>query len=248
VAGLLTLDLAVLLFVLSFANVTSEGTAKRALGHSLAILLEVDALLDDRYESLRLEASQTEEESLTLPGLPLDVSFTPEEVLAGDREAFRALLLSRAADLVHEEGVGAMRTDDSDPALLSTQGAVADGMDFLRPTPHRVLSILTIALAAAAGVLALALGLVSHGYGRVVALALSALLAATPFLILAVAVRFALRLAADSDDYLVREFVELAQELMWAPIRNGMIFTLGAGLTLVAGSLLAVWSDARRRI
>lgn len=248
-AGLLTLDLVVMLFVLSFANVTSDGAAKRALGHSLAVLLEVDALLDDHYESLRLEASQTEEESLTLPGLPLDVSFTPEEVLAGYREAFRALLLSRAADLVHEKGVGAMRTDDSDPALLSTQGAVADGMDFLRPTPHRVLSILTIALAAAAGVLALALGLVSRGYGRVVALGLSALLAAAPFLILAVAVRFTLRLAADSaDDYLVREFVELAQELMWAPIRNGMILTVGAGLTLVAGSLLAVWSDARRRI
>jgi len=248
VAGLLSADLVVLLFVLSFANVTSEGAARRALGHSLAITFEVDALLDDHYEALRLAASQTEEESLALPDLPLDVSFTPEEVLAGDREAFRALLLSRAADLVHEEGVAAMRTDDNDPALLSTQGAVAGGMDFLRPTPHRVLTVLTIALAAAAGVVALALGLVSHGYGRVVALGLSALLAAAPFLILSVAVRFALRLAAESaDDYLVREFVELAQELTWAPIRNGMIFTVGAGVTLVAGSLAALWSDARRR-
>jgi hypothetical protein len=246
--GLLTLDLVVLLFALSFANVTSDGAAKRALGHSLAVLLEVDALLDDRYEALRLEAGQTEATELTIPDLPLDVSFTPEEVLAGDREAFRALLLTRAADLVHEEGVAALRTSDADSDLLSTQGAVGEGMDFLRPTPHRVLTILTIALASAAGAITVALGLVSRGYGRLVAVGLSALLAAAPFLILAVAVRFALRMAADdADDYLVREFVTLSQELAWAPIRNGIIFSVGAGVMLAAGSALALWSDGRRR-
>lgn len=246
--GLLTLDLIVLLFVLSFANVTSAGPAKRALGHSLAILVEVDALLDDHYQALRLEAGQTQEERLTVPGLPPDISFTPDEVLAGDRETFRALLLTRAADLVHEEGVAALRTDHFDPPLLSTQGAVGNGMDFLRPTPHRILTILTIAFASAAALITAALGLVSRGYGRLVALGLSALLAAAPFLIAAVAVRFALRLAADgADDYLVREFVTLAQELTWAPIRNGMIFTMGASVTLLAGVWLALWSDARRR-
>lgn len=246
--GLLTIDLVVLLFSLSFANVTSEGAAKRALGHSLAILFEVDALLDDHYDALRLQASQTDAGTITVPDLPLDVSFTPEEVLAGDRESFRALLLQRGADLVYEEGVAALHTNDTDLSLLSTQGAVGDGMDLLRPTPHRVLTTLTIALAAAAGAIALALALVSRGYGRLVAVGLSALLAGVPFLIAAVAVRFALRLAADeADDYLVREFVTLAQDLTWAPIRNGMIFSIGAGATLLTGAWLALWSDARRR-
>jgi hypothetical protein len=248
VGALLTLDLAVLLFALSFANVTSDGAARRALGHSLAILLEVDAYLDDHYEALRLTASETDEDTVTPPDLPLDLAFTPEEVLAGDREAFRALLLGRAADLVREEGTRVLRTDDADSDLLSTQSAVGEGMDFLRPRPHRVLTIVTFALAVAAAVLALPLALVSRGYGRLVAVGLSAVLAAVPFLIAAVAVRFGLRLAADgADDYLVREFVTLAQELTWAPIRNGIIVSIGAGAMLLAGSWLAFWSDARRR-
>ena len=246
--GLLALDVVVLLFVLSFANVTAEGPAKRALGHSLAVLFEVDALLDDHYESLQLEAAQTGEESLTVPDLPLNISFTPDEVLNTDREEFRSLLLTRAADRVHKEGVSALQTDESDPAPLSLQGAVGNGMDLLRPAPHRILTILTIAFASAAGIIAFGLALVSRGYGRLVALGLTVLLAAAPFLILAVAVRFGLRLAADgADDYLVREFVTLGQELTWASIRNGMIFTVGAGVTLMAGSTLALWSDARRR-
>jgi len=242
---LLVLDMMALLFVLSFANITASGPAQRGLAHSLAVLIEIDAYLDDHYETIRQAASGTSEDPVALPDFPVQVSVTPQEVLAGDHEAFRTLLLGRAAAVIHDQGVSVMREGrDSEATFFSTQGAIRTGMDFLRPTPHRVLGYVTIGFAVAAGLLAAGLFLAARGYGRVFGPALAVLLAAAPFLILAVAVRFALRVAADGvDDYLARELLELGQELTWSPIRNGIIVSVGSGALFLAGALFARWDD-----
>jgi hypothetical protein len=242
---LLVLDTMALLFVLSFANITAEGPARRALAHSVAVLTEVDAYLDDHYETIRDEAAETEGDAVALPDFPIAVSITPQEVTEGDRDSFRALLLERAGATVHDEGVSVMREGrESEVGFFSTQGAVRTGMDFLRPTPHRVLTYVTIAFAAAAGVLAAGLVFSTGGYGRAAGLGLTVLLGAATFLILAIAVRFALRVASDGvDDYVAREFLELGQELTWAPIRNGIIFAIGGGALFLAGALLGRWDD-----
>ena len=245
--GLLILDLVLLLVVLALANVTSEGPAKRTLAQSVAILTEVDALLDANYDSLREEAAASNG-ALTLAGFPIDVPFTPEEVLGSERDGFRALLLARAADRVHEDGVATFRADrDAGIRFISTQGALRAAMDFLRPAPHGIAMALVYVFATAAAVLALGLVLATRGYGRLLAVGLSVLFAATPVLITAVAVRFAFRLTADGvDDYLAQQFFELAQELTWAPIRNGVIFCAGGATLLAAGTVLSRWSDSQQ--
>lgn len=242
---LLVLDMMALLFVLSFANITASGPAQRGLAHSIAVLAEVDGYLDDHYDEILKNANDTPEQPVTLPDFPVPVSITPQEVLAGDRDSFRALLLERAAAVTHDQGASVMREGrDSEATFFSTQGAIRTGMDVLRPTPHRILTYVTIGFAVVAGLLATGLFVSARGYGRVFGPALAVLLAAAPFLILAVAVRFALRVAADgADDYLAREFLELGQELAWAPIRNGIIFTVGSGALFLVSALLARWDD-----
>lgn len=246
--GLLILDLVLLLIVLALANVTAEGPAKRTLAQSVAILTEVDALLDANYDSLREEAALSGGD-LTLADFPIDVAFTPEEVLASDRDSFRDLLLARAADRVHQDGVATFRVDrDANIRLISTEGTLRAAMDIMRPRPHRAAT--TLLYVFAAGAVALALGLVfaTRGYGRMMALGLSVLLATTPVLITAVAMRFAFRLVADGvDDYLAQQIFELSQELAWAPIRNGIIFWAGGGILLVTGVILSRWSDGQQR-
>ena len=246
---LLVIDMFALLFVLSFANVTAEGPAQRGLAHSIAILTEVDAYLDDHYESLRAEAAEAPEEPVELAGFPVPLSFDAQDVQRGDREDFRALLLEEAARVVHADGVSVMREGrPSEVTFFSTQGAVRTGMDFLRPTPHRVLVYVSIGYAAVAGLLAAGVFLAARGYGKVIGPGLAVLFAATSFLVVAIAVRFALRVAADGvDDYLAREFLELGQELTWAPIRNGIIFAVGGGAVFLAGLVLAAWNDLRLR-
>ena len=247
--SLLVLDLLVLFFALSFAHVTAEGPAKRGLRQSIAILTEIDAYLDEHRQALREQAAQapSQGQRLAAPDFPVAVTFSAQEVLSYDRDGFRALLLSRAAEQVHDDGVSVLHVDqETDDGFFSLQGAVRNGMNFLRPHPHNVLTVVTLSLAVLASVLALGLVVTSRGFGRLLGLGVSVSLAALPFLVLAIAVRFALRLAADSqDDYLAQEFLALGQELTWAPIRNGIIFSVGGGALLLLGATLALWWDRR---
>jgi len=246
--ALLALDVVLLLIALAFANVTAAGPAQRALGQSVAILTEIDAFLDKHYEPLQLEAQQTNETMITLPDFPLAVNFTPKEITDTNRGQFRALLLTRSAALLHDDGMATFQKDRaSEIDSISPQGAVRAGLDLLRPTPHRVFVGLTIAFASIAVILVAALLLSTRGYGRLVALGFSLFVAAVPFLVFAIALRFALRVAADgADEYVAREFLQLGQELDWALIRDGIIFATGAALLLITGALLARWSDTQK--
>jgi hypothetical protein len=47
---------------------------------------------------------------------------------------------------------------------------------------------------------------------------------------------------------MTREFLRLSQELTWAPIRNGIIFSVGGAVVLVVGTALARWSDSQQRL
>ncbi len=245
--ALLAFVTAGLLCSLAFANITTEGSAKRSLAQSLAILTEVDSFLDAEYEDL-LERANATTDQVALTDFPVPVLFTAEEVLASDRARFRELLLSRAAARLHEDGASVLLEGRAgDAGFFSTEGALRRGIDILRPAPHRVSYGMTIALAVIAAGLAVALASVTRGYGRVLAVGISLSLASAPFLAFAVAVRFAFRVAADgADDYVSHEFLQLGQELAWAPIRNGIIFVVGAGITALAGSLLARMSDTRK--
>ncbi len=230
-----------LLVVLAFANVTAEGPSERTLAHSIAILTEIDAFLDEHYAVIQAEAAETNETSITVRDFPVPVVLTKSEVEELDRTQLRGLIISRAAGTVHEEGMDAFRGDTADEVdSLSTQGAVRTGLDLFRPTPHRVFVGLTIALSIIAALLAVALALSTHGWMRLAALSASVLMGSVPFLVLAIAVRFALRVAADgSDDYAAREFLHLTQELGWAAIRNGIIFTVGSAVFLAIALFLA---------
>ncbi len=245
--GLLMVDIALLLTFLALANVTAEGPAKRTLTHSIAILTEVDALLDADYEDLRIEASLSDGD-VALADFPIALSFTPQEVLESDRVSFRELLLLRAAERVHADGVDAFRSEGDDGIrLVSTEGTLRAALDFLRPAPHRVMFGITLFFAAIALLLTAGLMFATRGYGRMLAVGLSVLIAATPFLAAAVALRFALRVGADGvDDYVSQQFFQLSQELAWAPIRNGIIFCAAGGILFVTGSILCRWSDDRR--
>ena len=244
---LLVLVLLLLLLALSLAHVTAGGPAKRSLRQSIAILTEIDAFLDGHWETLREDAERAQgaNEQVSLPDFPVQVTFAPEQVLELDREAFRALLLDQSAVRVYEEGVSALQKGQStDVGFFSLQGALQNGINFQRSTPHNALTVATVMLAALAAALALTLARASQGYGRLLALGVSVLLAALLFLILAMAMRYALRLAADgADDYLARELLVLGEELAWAPIRNGIIFSAGGGVLVALGATLALWSN-----
>ena len=236
--ALLVIDLIALLFALSFAAVTARGPAERALGRSVAILTEVDAYLDGHFATIQQQANQTQEERLTLPDFPLPVSFLPAEVQHADRDQFRALLLERSAELLHDDGTAAFRQGrPSQGNTASPEGALRSGMDLMRPGPHGLFVGLTIALGLAAAFLALAIAPAARDWLSTVGL--SVLVASGLFLAFAVAVRFAFQIAAAAaDDYLAHEFLTLARQLTWAPIRDALIVMVGGAALAAAGFAL----------
>ena len=247
IGALLVLVLVTLLCSLSLSTITAEGPAKRSLRHSVAMLAEVDSYLDTHFAPLQEEARATQQEALTLPDFPLRLTFSPEEILASERTVFRALLLERAAAQLYEDGTSALRDErEASGSFFSAQGVVRQVIDLMREDLHNVFRVTTITLAIFAALLALALALETRGYGRLAGLGASLSSAAIPFLISALALRLVIRQSADSQEELfTREFLRLVQELLWAPTRIGVIFSLGGLLFLAAGISLARWSDRR---
>jgi hypothetical protein len=248
IGALLTLSTFLLLISLSTMQLTQRGPAERVLRQALLIVTEADALLDLHYDELRASADAGESAQLRLTNYPLDVTFTADEVRTMTREQFRDALLDRSAALVYEGGAAALRAEPTspEPAVFSTPGAVRVGLDALNRDTFEVLRVITFTLGALSAILAVALALVTRGYGRLAAIGLSTALAAIPFMLAAVAVRYGLRVGEDAEEeYLVRAFLKLGAEVSWIAIRNGIAFSVLTAGFLLAGLGLAMWSDAR---
>ncbi len=246
--ALTTVSIFLLLISLSAMQLTQRGPAERVLRQALLIVTEADALLDLHYDDLRTRAEAGETGPLRLTNYPLDVSFTADEARSMTRAQFRDALLARSAALVYEAGAAALRAEPTspEPSVFSTPGAVRLSLDALNRDTFEVLRVVTFTLGFASAILAVALVLVTRGYGRLAAVGLSASLAAVPFMLAAVAVRYGLRVGEDAEDeYLVRAFLNLGAEVCWVAIRNGIAFSVLSVLFLVAGLGLAMWSDAR---
>ncbi len=241
--ALLVLDIFALLCCASLASITARGPAERALGRSAGILTEVDTYLDQRFPAIQQQATETQAQQLTLPDFAVPVRFTPNEIQQADRDQFRALLLKRAAAVLHNDGASAFRQDGGkQPGAASARGTIRAAMDLLRPLPHRVLVDLSIALGLVGAVLALRL---VRGMRGLAQLGFAITAAAIAFLALAVLAWLGLRLAAAaSDDYVTHQFLTLAQQLGWAPIREGLIVMVGGAAFAAAGAFLS--PDSRR--
>lgn len=246
---LLVLSLLSLLVALGLAQLTAEGPAKRTLRRSVASLTEIDTLLDESYEELQQEAREDEEAALRLKDFPVQVSLSAEEVLELSRSELRELLLDRSAERLYDEGMSAFREEGADlgeegMGFFSTQGAVWNSLGFLRDNVHEALRVVVASLVGICLVLVLALALLGRGFGRLASVGAALSAAAIPFLVGAVAIRFALRLVSDEgEEYLVRELTRIGEEIAWIPIRDSIAFTVLGMSFLVAGTVLALWAD-----
>jgi hypothetical protein len=236
--ALLVLDIFAFLCCASLASITARGPAERALGRSAGILTEVDTYLDQRFPAIQQQAAETQAQQLTLPDFAVPVTFTPNEIQRADRDQFRALLLKRAAVVLHNDGASAFRQDGGRQAgAASAGGTIRAAIDFLRPLPHRVLVGLSIALGLLAALLAFRLVRATRGLAQ---LGFAITAAAFAFLALAVLAWLGLRLAtAATDDYVTHQSLTLARQLAWAPIRDGLIVMVGGAAFAAAGAFFS---------
>jgi hypothetical protein len=244
---LLAIDLIALLGCVSFATITAQGPSERALGRSAAILTEIDTYLDRYFPAVQQQAAQANDQRVTLPNFPLNVTFAPSEVQGASRDQFRALLLRRSGALLRRDGAAAFDQEGSSRGSRAAPGAwIRAALDLLRPRPHWA----SVGLGAALGVATIPLCFVLlAGESRrppVRALALTLFASASAFFVLAAIGWLMLRVAATaSHDYVTHQFLIVAGQLAWGPLRDGLIVMLGSLAFVVASWLLTANAGTR---
>ncbi len=242
--------LALTFISLSAWQITGETTAKPALRDALNALVEGDGVVARNYDDLqaRAEASQSGA-TLELRDYPVRIALERDEILDGSRSDISAKLLARGVDRLYGEGTDALRAEGAgdDAGRFTAAGAVGELMGFLTDDVHAILGWLTLVLAGISVALAVAFAAASRGFGRVVALGAAMIAASMPLLLGGLAAYLYARSSADADrEYLRHEFMLIAKDLAWLPVRNGLAFMVVGAVVVIAGAVAARIAGGRR--
>jgi hypothetical protein len=244
----LTAALALTFIFLSLWQVTSETSAKPALRDALNALVEGDGVVTRNYDDLqaRAEAAQADEQ-VELRDYPVSLPLTRDEALGTSVSDIRSLLLERGADRLYDDGTDALRDDEAGDGAgrFTAAGTVGELLGFLTNDAHVILGWLTLVLAGISVALAIMLVTLSRGFGRAVALGSAVAVASLPLLLSGLLAYVSAR-SDSSSEYLRHEFMLIARDLAWLPLRNGIALLLVGAIALVLGAVCARIADGYR--
>jgi len=246
---LLVSTLGFLLLSVDAAQLTAPGTAHKALRRTAASLTEIDALIAAREEMVTTSGDNAGSAASVLIGFPINVPLSTQEAQNLSSAELRDVILDRSADRLYNEGFAAFHAGaqgSTDVEILSPPGAVRYTAGLLTKDNHDMARILVAIIAGFAVVLALMLVALSRGYGRLTSIGAAVLVASLPPLLLAVAVRFVLRLASEQEgDYLTAQLYALGRDVAWLPIRNAIAFVCLGAIFLMMGLAFSILSRKR---
>jgi hypothetical protein len=232
--------LAVALFILivsvSCRQATAPGQARNVLEAGLVTLTDIDQLLADEGAAIRQAAQDSQDEHFILPGYPLDIVLTRQEVISSTNEQLRDIVLERSSALIYAEGIGAFdRTGEQDLRTFSIQGVLEYGVGQVSEDTYDRATLIAMVSLAASALAAAIVAATTSGWGRMRAVGFAAIAAGIPVVV----GFFLLRLMVDQiggDDPFISASREIANAALGVPMRNGLI-VLGAGIVVVALSV-----------
>ncbi|MGD9933608.1 MAG: hypothetical protein AB7T37_07790 [Dehalococcoidia bacterium] len=122
-AALLGLLAFVLVATLSVWQLTSGAVARQLLAEGIAALTDPDQVLAEARPLMVAAATREPSAAVTVPGYPLDVTFTSAEARTASDEDLRDLLLGRSAAIVYADGLAAFdRTGEASLGFFSREG------------------------------------------------------------------------------------------------------------------------------
>jgi hypothetical protein len=251
VGALLVIVGALWLGALSLSQLSSRPVAIPAIERGVASLTEIDQLLSLHEDDLcRLAATDA---PIEIPGYPvrgIDVRLNDIHCTDGklDRDALRALLLSKSAEQVYLHGADAFLDDSAsldDASMLSASGGIRTILASIGADMHDRTTTAAWVLGGTSAVLLLATLLLGRGVRRFAGLGLIFMLAALPMLFGAL-ILWAVLGAMDGGTGLTAQFAQITRSLLNLPIRNAFGLTL-AGAALIVPSLLIARAVQRAR-
>ena len=236
VAVLLSLSVLILVVSVSCRQVTSPGPARNVIESGIVSLTDIDQLIADDGPALRQLAIDSEG-PIVIPGYPLDVILTREEVVESSDAELRRIILERSSGLIYAKGLDAFdRTGDQSIRLFSLQGVLQFGVSQVSETTHHratFLALISLLGVAAFGAIIAATG---EGFGRMRMLGIATLLGSAPAFLFFVLVRLSLG-SIGADDPFVDGLRDTTRATIDVPVRNSLI-VLVAGLLLTASAVI----------
>lgn len=237
VVVLLAVSVFVLICSVSCRQVTAPGSARNLLEAGIVTLTDIDQLIADDAPALRQAVQDSPDQEFTIPGYPLDVLLTRNEILQSNDQQLRTLVLERSSALLYAEGLESFdRTGNRSVRRLSLQGLLeleigqVSKANYDRAT---LLSLIAVAGCALFGAIAAANG---EGWGRMRAIGMAAAAGALPVILVFFLVRLTAGAIGGGDPF-EASFRDITKSVLAVPIRNGII-VLAAGVAVVAGSVI----------
>ncbi|MCK6564955.1 MAG: hypothetical protein HUU14_05180 [Dehalococcoidia bacterium] len=222
----------VLVAAVSIRQATAPGSAIGVIEDGVAATTEIDLLLDQHLATLQEQARKDQDQTYALPGFPIEVFLTGEELLELDQAGVRDLLLRRSAHSVYDQGLKPFdRTGNQQVSFLSLQGQMDLVLGNLTGTRHSQAGMVALVAGLAFAGAAVGVLLFAEGFSGFRKLGLAVAGGAGLGLLLSGLAWFAAGLPGGNDPF-VTELRDILRSLLGVPIRD-------YGVVLIAGLLVA---------
>jgi hypothetical protein len=238
VSGLLAVGVFLLILTLSARQSTDPAPAQRLIESGIAVTTDVDGVIAENLEPLRELARGSNAQVFAIPGYPLEVFLTRDELLNRTPAQIRDLVLSRSSAVVYTQGLGAFdRTGNQSLSRFSSQGLLEFGVGQLSQSTNDRASMASLALALLVAVAACGVLAVNSGWTRVRVLGTATLVGALPGVLLFGLAWYGAGRVGGGDPF-VEDLRGIARTVVAVPLRNYVVVTALGAVLAASGILL----------
>ncbi|HMO54092.1 MAG TPA: hypothetical protein PJ994_06285 [Tepidiformaceae bacterium] len=238
VGALFAVSLFLLLFSLSARQVTQPSNAVVLLESGIAVVTDVERLIDDEGPALRQRAEQSTDQVFLIPGYPLPVAVDRAELFELDDTELIDILLSRSAAVVYDEGIGAFdATGDQSINRFSSQGVLELAVAQISERNHNRATLASTIFAITTAGLGVLFVAISSGWARLRGLGFATAAGALPGILMFLLFSW-IASQLGGDDPFMDDLREITRAGIRIPLRNfGIVFAAGA---VIAGAGIAL--------
>ncbi|OAI39619.1 hypothetical protein AYO38_07350 [bacterium SCGC AG-212-C10] len=226
------------LAAISAWQVSRPTQALQILEPAIASTTDIDRLLAAELPALKEQAQTTDQAAYELPGYPLRVEITRDELRTASEGTLRATILARSSTLVYRDGLSAFTHErEQSISRFSLQGVMRTIEGQLGESANTRAKWATIALAIFVGGMALGVMMTGEGLFRFRSLGSGVLAGALPGLVISAVVVFWIG-RNESDPYL-NDLRDVLVAVFTVFLRNYLVVTVFAAVVAASGPLLA---------
>lgn len=234
-----TAALSLLVFLLigavSVRQTTDQANARHLVEQGIVALTDIDALIAEQRPLFRQLVAASNQPSYAIPGYPLAIRFTREEMLNTSDAQFRQLVLERSSAVIYADGLSAFDSEGKQSiSFFSTHGVLESLVSWLSADTYSAANTATVILALLVAGLGFATMARNHGFGGLRALGGAALIGGVAGYLLALGVARVLGQLWGGDPF-SDDLHALIAELTDVPQRNYLALLILGGVLLVAG-------------